>query len=135
MQNNKNKKSWLLPVIVVVLAVAALLCWKVFMPTPSADGKTIAVEIVHGDGSTKELDITSASENLRGALEQESLISGDESDYGLFVTTVDGETADTAAEQWWCFTKDGEMLMTGVDDTVIADGDHYEITLTEGYDF
>ena len=27
----------------------------------------------------------------------------------------------------------GEMLQTGVDSTPIANGEHYEITLTEGY--
>ena len=70
--------------------------------------------------------ISTDSENRRGALEQEGLISGDESEYGLYVTTVDGETADSNLNQWWCFTKDGEMLMTGVDDTMIADGEHYE---------
>lgn len=136
MTDNKNRSRWLLPVIVAVLAVAALLCWKLLMPAGNTDSKQITVEVVHGDGSTKDFDITTGSENLRGALEQEAgLIAGEESDYGLFVTTVDGETADAAAEQWWCFTKGGEMLTTGVDDTVIADGDHYEITLTEGYDF
>ena len=30
-------------------------------------------------------------------------------------------------------TKGGEMLMTGVDDTMIADGESYEITLTTGW--
>ena len=74
----------------------------------------------------KDFTISTDSENLRGALEQEGLISGDESEYGLYVTTVDGETADSSLNQWWCFTKDGEMLMTGVDDTMIADGEHYE---------
>ena len=33
----------------------------------------------------------------------------------------------------WCFTKAGEMLMTGVDTTPIADGDHYEIELKTGW--
>ena len=70
---------------------------------------------------------------VRGALEQEGLVQGDESEYGLFVTVVDGETADSEQQQWWCFTKGGEMLMTGVDDTPIADGEQYEITLTIGW--
>ena len=61
------------------------------------------------------------------------LIAGDESEYGLFVKTVDGETADDANQEWWCFTKGGEMLMTGVDDTMIADGEQYEATLTVGW--
>ena len=77
--------------------------------------------------------ITTEAEFLRGALEQEGIIAGEESDYGLFVTTVDGVTADDSLEQWWCFTKGGESLATGVDSTPIADGDTFEITLTEGY--
>ena len=68
-------------------------------------------------------------------LEEQELISGDDSGATLFVTTVDGYTADSANEEWWCFTKGGEDMMTGVDDTVIADGDKYEITLTVGYDW
>ncbi|MGM9663099.1 MAG: DUF4430 domain-containing protein [Oscillospiraceae bacterium] len=132
---SKTKKSVVAVVVVAVLAVAALLCWQLLGPQGEAGGKAITVEVVHGDGSEKEFSIRTDSENLRGALEQEGLVEGQESEYGLFVTTVDGETADDAAEQWWCFTKGGEMLMTGVDDTMIADGDCYEITLTEGYDY
>ena len=77
--------------------------------------------------------ITTDAEYLRGALESINLIAGSESEYGLFVTTVNGVTADDSKQQWWCFTKDGEMLQTGVDSTPIANGEHYEITLTEGY--
>ena len=32
---------------------------------------------------------------------------------------------------YWAFSKDGVDLMTGVDDTIIADGDKYEITYTK----
>ena len=58
---------------------------------------------------------------------------GTESAYGLFITTVDGETADDSLQQWWCITRSGEMLSTGADQTPIADGEQYELTLTEGY--
>lgn len=103
-------------------------------PAPAeADLVTITVEVTHGDESKKEFTISTEALNLRGALEQEDLIQGDESEYGLYVKTVDGETADDSQQQWWCFTRGGEMLMTGVDDTEIADGDHYEIVLTTGW--
>ena len=63
----------------------------------------------------------------------DGLIAGEESSYGLMVTTVDGETADYGRDQsWWCLTKDGAWMDTGVDDTMIADGDHYEFTYTIG---
>ncbi len=51
----------------------------------------------------------------------------------LFITTVDGETADDSQQQWWCITKGGEMLMTGAGETPVADGETYELTLTTGY--
>ena len=73
------------------------------------------------------------AENLREALEQEKLAEGEESSFGLFVKTVDGETVDDGNQEWWCLTKGGEMWNYGVDDTKIADGDAFEFTFTEGY--
>ena len=131
-----KKKSVVAGLVLAVMVLAALLAWKSFAPKAVEGNKTITVEVVHGDGSGKSFTISTDSENLRGALEQEEgLVIGDESEYGLFVTTVDGETADSANEEWWSFTKSGESLMTGVDDTMIADGEQYEITLTVGYGF
>ena len=67
------------------------------------------------------------------ALLSAGLIEGSESEYGLFVTKVDGIEADSANEEWWCLTKGGETVMTGVDSTPVADGDKFEFTLTVGY--
>lgn len=125
-----NKKAKIIAGILLVLLVAAVILAYVFLsPSGTAGSKTIVFQVTHSDGSTKEFEISTGSENLRGALEQEALISGDESAYGLFVTSIDGETADDGQRQWWCFTKDGEMLNTGVDDTMIADGEHYEAAI------
>jgi len=85
----------------------------------SAEDKTVTFTI-HTDGTT-----------LRQALEENSLIAGDESDYGLYVKTVDGMTADYDADGlYWAFYKSGEYLMTGVDTTEIADGEQYELVCT-----
>ena len=72
-------------------------------------------------------------EYLGAALENEKLIQGTQGQYGLFVTAVDGEKADDAKQQWWCLTKGGATVDTGVDTTPIADGDAYELTLTTGW--
>lgn len=92
--------------------------------------KKITVEIVFSESNKKTIEINTKSEYLRGALEEKSLISGTESSYGLYVTKVDGVTADEAKKQWWCFTKNGEAVMTGVDVIPIKDGDKFEITLS-----
>lgn len=89
--------------------------------------------VIYADAASDEFHISTDAEFLRGALEEQKLIQGEESQYGLFVTTVNGVTADESQQQWWCFTKGGEALMTGVDSTPIANGDAFEITLTTGY--
>lgn len=130
---SKRTKSIIAVAVLLVVVIGAALVWKNFAPAGTVGDKTISVTVVHGDKTSKDFTISTDEEFLRGALEQESLISGSENEYGLFVTTVDGETADDSQQQWWCFTKDGESLMTGVDDTPIADGEEYEITLTTGW--
>ena len=95
--------------------------------------KTIAFQVVHKDGSTQDFEIATTAGTLREALEEEGLIAGEESSYGLYVETVDGETADEGNQEWWCLTKGGEMWNYGVDDTQIEDGDAFEFTLTVGY--
>ena len=69
----------------------------------------------------------------RELLTEEGLVSGEEGAYGMFITTVDGETADDTNQEWWCITKDKEKLNTSADQTPIADGEKYELTLTIGY--
>ncbi|MBQ3126939.1 MAG: DUF4430 domain-containing protein [Clostridia bacterium] len=118
----------LLAVLIAAMALAG--CDKVEAQTGA---KTITVDIVMPDGTTDTVTIRTDAAYLRGALEQEKLVEGEESQYGLFVKTVNGYTVDDSRQEWWCFTKGGETLFTGVDDTPIADGDKFEITLTVGY--
>ena len=134
MENKKpmNKKL-LAGVLALVLVVAALIgIYFATRPATSAADKTITATVV-ANGEEEAFTIHTDEEYLRGALESIDLIAGEESEYGLFVTTVNGITADDANQEWWCFTKGGESLNTGVDTTPIADGDAFEITLTVGY--
>ena len=132
---NKRTRNIIIAVaVLLVLVVGALLIWGQNKPVAQEGSKTIVLEVVHKDGSTKDFTIQTDAETLRAALEQEEgLIAGSDSEYGLMVETVDGEKADWSVDQsWWCLTKDGVMLDTGVDSTMIADGDHYEFTYTIG---
>lgn len=87
----------------------------------TAEEKTVTFTI-HTDGAT-----------LREALEEHGLIAGDESEFGLYVKTVNGMTADYDNDGlYWALYKAGEYLMTGVDTTEIADGEQYELVCTKG---
>ena len=126
------KKSRKLAILVLIAAVVVMACAYVFLMPKGASGeKTIVFEIA-GVSNPSSVTIRTDEAYLRGALEQEGLVAGEESEYGLFVKTVDGYTADDSNQEWWCFTKNGESLTTGVDTTPIADGEHCEATLTVG---
>ena len=130
------KKKWvgiLIGFLVLALAVtAAVVVYIQTRTEPQTGEKTITVQLVYDDVDTT-VTLHTDADYLRGALEEKQLIAGEESAYGLFVKTVNGRTVDDAKQEWWCFTKGGETLMTGVDSTPIADGEKFEITLTVGY--
>ena len=134
MEQKRNVKKIVVSCIAFIAIIAAMFfVYKTFMAKPVAGSKEIVVEVILADGTSESFEITTDAQYLREALEEEKLISGNESEYGLFVTTVNGITADESKQEWWNFSLNGESLMTGVDATPINDGDHYQITLMVGY--
>ncbi len=135
METKKNNLKMIIItcVILAVLVAGFLIAYKVFSDKPVEGEKTITVDVVLADGTTKSYEIKTTAEFLRGALEEKNLVAGTESEFGLYVLTVDGVTADDTKQEWWSFTKSGETLTTGIDTTTIIDGDHFEITLTVGW--
>ena len=119
--------------MVLVLAIAALIIWQANKPEPQQGGKEITVNVTHLDGDEVSYTISTDEEYLRGALEQEDLIEGTESEYGLYVTTVDGETADDSKQEWWGYSVNGEFAELGVDSQPVADGDVYDFVLNVGW--
>ena len=129
----KKKQNAILAAALVVLCVLAAILYQNFKPETTKGSKEITVTVIHADQSEKDFTYHTDAEYLGEVLLAEGLIDGEDGDYGLFVTTVDGDIADDAEQQWWCLTKNGETVNTGVDLTPIADGEHYELTMTEGY--
>lgn len=129
MEKNSNKKLIIISCVVLAAIIAAFgIIYFVTRPDTQVGAKNISVEIVFSDTNKKTVEINTDAEFLRGALEEKNLITGEESDYGLYITAVDGVTAGDG--EWWCITKDGVITSTGVDTTPIADGDKFELTLS-----
>ena len=132
--NTKNNKALIIAsVILAVLALASFLLMLSQRPQPIMGGKSITFVVIHKDQTSKSFEISTNAEYLRQALEEQNLVAGDESAMGLFVQTINGETVNAAAQEWWCFTKSSEELNTGIDNTPIADGEQYEATFTVGW--
>ena len=105
--------------------------------TPAASdsvGASFSVVVTDLDGTESTFEYTSEAETVGEALVAEGLIAGDESEWGLMVTTVNGITADWATENaYWAFYIDGEYAQTGVDATEITAGATYEMIKTISY--
>ena len=133
MEKKNNKKGLIALAVVLVLAIAALIIWQVNKPEPQKGSKEITVNVDHLNGDDTTYTFYTDAEYVRGALEQEDLIEGTESEYGLYVLTVDGETADESKQEWWGYSVNGEFAELGVDSQPIADGDVYDFVLNVGW--
>jgi hypothetical protein len=122
-----NRKRSLLAAAGLLAAVLVMLgAWYATRPEAQEGMKHITVEVCHGDGTTNTFTYDTDEEYLGALLKEAGLISGSESEYGLFVDTVDGEKADYSVNQsWWQLTCNGESAMAGADQVIIEDGGSY----------
>lgn len=131
----KTKAANIFTVTVLFALVAAMALS--FAGCAKEEGKTegtvtITVEIVDDMGKSTEYTISTDTGTLWGALEQEGLAQGDDSEYGIMIHTVNGLRADyTLDGAYWALYKDGEYLSTGAESTNISDGEHYELVYTK----
>lgn len=127
----KNKK-WILAVVALALVAALFVgIYLATRPETTQGSKTYTVTVVHADGSVKEFTYHTDEEYLGAALLAEGLITGFESQYGLTVESVDGETAiwDTDKAYWSLYIGE-EYAMTGVSTTPVNDGDSFKWVYT-----
>lgn len=129
-----KKKSTIIAAVVLVLVVAAAgLLYMKFKPGTTAGEKEVEITVVHGDESQTAFTYDTDAEYLGEVMLERELVDGEKGEFGLFIKTADGETADESKQQWWCITKGGEKVNTSADTTPIQDGDKFELTLKEGY--
>lgn len=95
--------------------------------TDIGEGNTeFAFEVVLEDGTTTLYNVHTDEKTVGAALLGVNLIAGDDSEYGLYVKTVDGVTADYDKDgTYWAFYIDGEYASTGVDSTDVVPGSTY----------
>lgn len=129
----KKKSTTIAIIILVVLLIVAAICYFTLSPNVTLGKKIITINVDHLNSADSSIVISTKANTLREALEDRGIIDGIESSYGLWVTTVDGETANDANQEWWGYTVNGEFAQYGVDEQVINDGDLYEFTLNVGY--
>ena len=128
-------KSLSLSVCIVLIAVTALFTTgcndSKTVSTPSeaqVSSQTAEFTFKVTDASGKETDFTinTDKKTVGEALLDKGLIAGDESEYGLYVKTVNGVTLDYDKDgMYWAFYENGQYASKGVDSTEVTAGAEY----------
>lgn len=135
MKQFKNKffASVLCMVLIVAMALSMTACTN-NTPDSSDVGQeqgqsveqSFTFEVVDKDGNVTTFDITTDKATVGEALLEEGLIKGEDGQYGLYVTEVNGIVADYNVDQtYWAFYVDGGYAASGVDMTDVVDGATY----------
>lgn len=135
MKQFKNKlfASVLCMVLIVAMALSMTACSSNTADQTDASQeqvqtaeKSFTFEVVDKNGNTETFDITTDQSTVGEALLEEGLIAGENGQYGLYVTEVNGIVADYNVDgTYWAFYIDGEYASSGVDTTDVTDGCTY----------
>lgn len=131
MKTKSNNKKIILGLVALVALIAVFVgAYALLREKPVEGAKTFTVEVI--DDAQKSTTYTghTDAEYLRQALEEleDFEMAGSEDDYGLYVQTVNGVTADFNADgAYWSFYVNGEVCNYGVDTQPVEDGDAFKI--------
>ena len=141
MRKTELKKILSLILCIVLIAVTALFAAgcsdKTEPESPTAsdsveatvlgEGVTaFSLTVVDGEGAESAFTVNTDETTVGAALLALEFIEGDVSEYGLYIKSVNGITADFDVDgTYWAFYIDGEYATSGVDTTDIAPGCAY----------
>lgn len=149
MQMKRFKKSLSSIVCIVLIAAMALLATGCNGNKVTSDSSTPNTTVsqtegnVLGEGATKftftvtdaegketSYQINTEKKTVGDALMELNLIEGEESEYGLYVKTVNGITVDYDKDKmYWAFYVDGKYAEKGIDSTDIIEGATYSFKI------
>lgn len=136
MEGKKSNKKIIIGIIALIAVIAVLAAvYFIFREKPVEGSKSITIEVVNQSSESENYQLKTDAEYLRQAMEEteDLTFSGTESEYGMMVETVNGETADYNADgAYWAFYVNGEYCMYGIDSQPVEDGDAFSIVYTVG---
>jgi hypothetical protein len=139
MEAKKKKTGLIIGVCALAVAVIALIVVFVLnRPQPQTGAKNITIEVVSSDSSSKTYNVNTDAEFLRQAMDEADGLtySGTDSEYGMMVEVVNGESAVYATDNaYWAFYVNGEYCNFGIDSQPVADGDAFSIVYTDASSF
>ncbi len=126
---SKKRNTLLLIAAAAVLVVAVLaVVYVVFGPKAQGGSKNITVIVTDDAGTETVYESRTDAEYLIDAVKEiDGLdVQGTEGDYGMFINSINGITADYNIDQaYWAIYVNGEYGTYGIDAQPVADGDEF----------
>lgn len=141
----KNKKTIIAVIVLLVLIAAAVLCLKLFKPESETGSKTVLLTVVDSEGQTVSYAVETEAEFLRQVMDEADGLTyaGDEGPYGMAVETVNGQKAVyTEDDAYWAFYLDAngdgrpdsdEYCLYGIDTQPVNSGESYLIVYEKAW--
>lgn len=99
------------------------------------NGSTTIKVSIEKDMKDIELTIHTDKENLYDALNEFDVAQGEESQYGIFLTSVNGITANYETDQsYWSIFDNGALATTSIDKITIKENGVYNLVYMKDYD-
>ena len=98
-----------------------------------AGSKDITIEVVNKAAESTVYELSTDAEFLRQAMDEAEGLTydGTESEYGLMISTINGEVADFNVDGgYWSFYVNDEYCNYGIDTQPVMDGDAFAIVYT-----
>ena len=130
MKSNKKLLIGIAGFIVVIVALLAI--YFRFSPTSNAGAKDYTLIVVDDQGAEKEYTGSTDAEYLKGLMDElvadgDFSYEGTEADYGLFIESINGVTANFDADgAYWAIYVNGEYGQYGADSQPISDNDEFK---------
>lgn len=102
-------------------------------PAESTGEGSFTLIVIDAEGKEAKFDITTTKTTVGEALLEKKLIEGEQGDFGMYIKSVNGITADYDTDgTYWGFYVDGEYALAGVDTTEITEGATYTLKVETG---
>lgn len=99
--------------------------------TELGEGAKTCVVTVEVPDNQITFTIHTDKDNVGDALIENDLIAGEDGDYGIYIKSVNGITADYDIDQsYWAFFVNDDYATTGVDTTPINENEKYRLVYT-----
>jgi hypothetical protein len=125
-----SKKVIIAAVILVALIAVFAIAFAIFSPKAQKGAKSITLTVVDDQGAATVYEADTDAEYLSEVFDEIDglTVEGSESEYGLYIETVNGLTADYSKDgAYWSIYVNGEYGQYGADSQPVADGDEFSL--------